>query len=231
MDIIEQENYRQHSLKLIPLLWRGTVSTGVCLAQFPLSRLPFRMPSDPLDASQRCTGPDDDRSRPGTFLQGWYLREERALRDDAELRDDGNHHPALGVLITAFAFNAGTSFIGGLHHAFMHDVHFSPRPRYRSAIPVQTFMVYQLMFAIITPALITGAFAERMKFSAMLLFIRCGADRFYLPMAHMVWGKGGLLNAFLGGTFRRSTSRAARWCTSRPAFPRSFARSTLGKRA
>ena len=61
-------------------------------------------------------------------------------------------------------------------------------------------MVYQLMFAIITPALITGAFAERFKFSAMLLFMVLWALIVYFPMAHMVWGKGGLLNAFLGGT-------------------------------
>ena len=60
-------------------------------------------------------------------------------------------------------------------------------------------MVYQLMFAIITPALISGAFAERMKFSAMLLFMVLWTLIVYFPMAHMVWGKGGLLNAFLGG--------------------------------
>jgi Amt family ammonium transporter len=57
------------------------------------------------------------------------------------------------------------------------------------------------MFAIITPALITGAFAERMKFSAMLVFMVLWAILVYSPMAHMVWGKGGLLNASLGGRF------------------------------
>ena len=56
-------------------------------------------------------------------------------------------------------------------------------------------MIYQLMFAIITPALICGAFAERMKFSAMLLFMALWSLLVYSPMAHMVWGKGGLLNA------------------------------------
>jgi Amt family ammonium transporter len=60
-------------------------------------------------------------------------------------------------------------------------------------------MIYQLMFAIITPALISGAFAERMKFSAMLLFTVLWTLVVYFPMAHMVWGKGGLLNAFSGG--------------------------------
>jgi Amt family ammonium transporter len=62
-------------------------------------------------------------------------------------------------------------------------------------------MIYQLMFAIITPALITGAFAERMKFSAMAVFMVLWSLVVYSPMAHMVWGKGGLLNAALGGRF------------------------------
>src|SRR6202453_1445805 len=60
-------------------------------------------------------------------------------------------------------------------------------------------MIYQLMFAIITPALISGAFAERMKFSAMLLFMTLWSLFVYFPMAHMVWGKGGFFNASLGG--------------------------------
>jgi Amt family ammonium transporter len=75
----------------------------------------------------------------------------------------------------------------------------TPNPDYAATIPQQTFMVYQLMFAIITPALITGAFAERMKFKAMLLFMILWSLVVYFPMAHMVWGKGGFLNAFLGG--------------------------------
>jgi ammonium transporter, Amt family len=76
-----------------------------------------------------------------------------------------------------------------------------PDPDYSATIPVQTYMIFQLMFAIITPALITGAFAERMKFSAMLLFLALWSLLVYDPMAHMVWGKGGLLNASLGGRF------------------------------
>jgi Amt family ammonium transporter len=75
----------------------------------------------------------------------------------------------------------------------------APNPDYAGTIPQQTFMVYQLMFAIITPALISGAYAERMKFSAMLLFTVLWMLLVYFPLAHMVWGKGGLLNAFLGG--------------------------------
>ena len=75
----------------------------------------------------------------------------------------------------------------------------APNPDYAATIPHSTFMIYQLMFAIITPALISGAFAERMKFSAMLLFTVLWSLLVYFPMAHMVWGKGGLLNAFTGG--------------------------------
>jgi Amt family ammonium transporter len=101
----------------------------------------------------------------------------------------------------SLAFGQGHSFIGGFHNLFLHGVGLQPDPDYAATIPNQTFMVYQLMFAIITPALITGAFAERMKFSAMLLFLTLWSLFVYDPMAHMVWGKGGLLNAALGGRF------------------------------
>jgi len=103
------------------------------------------------------------------------------------------------VVSYSLAFDAGTSFIGGLHHAFLRGVALTPDADYGATIPVQTFMIYQLMFAIITPALITGAFAERMKFSAMAVFLVLWSIVVYSPMAHMVWGKGGLLNAALGG--------------------------------
>ncbi|MGA9882283.1 MAG: ammonium transporter [Candidatus Acidiferrales bacterium] len=99
----------------------------------------------------------------------------------------------------SLAFGSGTSFIGGLHHLFLHGVGLAPDPAYSSTIPAQTYMMFQLMFAIITPALITGAFAERMKFSALLLFLTLWSLCVYAPMAHMVWGKGGFLNASLGG--------------------------------
>ena len=101
----------------------------------------------------------------------------------------------------SLSFGSGNSFIGGLHHLFLKGVGVQPDADYSSTIPQQTFMVYQLMFAIITPALITGAFAERMKFSAMALFMILWSLFVYAPMAHMVWGKGGLLNAALGGRF------------------------------
>jgi Amt family ammonium transporter len=101
----------------------------------------------------------------------------------------------------SLAFGEGNAFIGGLHNVFLRGVGLTPDPKYAATIPLQTFMVFQLMFAIITPALITGAFAERMKFSAMLTFMVLWAIFVYSPMAHMVWGKGGLLNASLGGRF------------------------------
>jgi len=103
----------------------------------------------------------------------------------------------------AFGENTGHlgSFIGSFQNALLHGVGLIPDKVYVTTIPLQTFMVYQLMFAIITPALITGAFAERMKFSSMLVFMVLWALLVYSPMAHMVWGKGGLLNAALGGKF------------------------------
>jgi ammonium transporter, Amt family len=105
------------------------------------------------------------------------------------------------VIGYSLSFSSGTGFVGGLHNIFLHGVGVQPDTDYSPTIPAQTFMVYQLMFAIITPALITGAFAERMKFSAMLLFMTLWTLVVYAPMAHMVWGKGGWLNASLGGRF------------------------------
>jgi Amt family ammonium transporter len=105
------------------------------------------------------------------------------------------------VLTYSLAFDSGTAFFGGLHHLFLRGVGLAPDPDYSATIPLQTFMIYQLMFAIITPALIVGAFAERMKFSAMALFLTLWSIIVYTPMAHMVWGKGGFLSASLGGAF------------------------------
>jgi Amt family ammonium transporter len=106
-----------------------------------------------------------------------------------------------GLVSYSLAFGPGNGFIGGFRHLFLDGVGGQPDADYSATIPSQTFMVYQLMFAIITPGLITGAFAERMKFSAMLLFMVLWSLLVYNPMAHMVWGKGGLLNAALGGRF------------------------------
>src|SRR5260221_1553468 len=99
----------------------------------------------------------------------------------------------------SLAFGEGLPVIGDLRYLFLNGVGSAPNADYAATIPQQTFMIYQLMFAVITPALISGAFAERMRFSAMLLFTVLWLLIVYLPLAHMVWGKGGLLNAFSGG--------------------------------
>jgi Amt family ammonium transporter len=101
----------------------------------------------------------------------------------------------------SLCFAEGTPLIGGFGYAFLRGVGVEPNADYGGTIPQLTFMVYQLMFAIITPALITGATAERMKFSATVVFMTLWSICVYAPLAHMVWGKGGLLNATLGGRF------------------------------
>ncbi len=103
------------------------------------------------------------------------------------------------ILGYSLAFGEGSPFVGSLQFFMMNGVGTAPS-EYAGTIPHLTFMVYQLMFAIITPALISGAFAERVKFTGMLLFTSLWALIVYFPMAHMVWGKGGLLNAAMGGS-------------------------------
>jgi Amt family ammonium transporter len=101
----------------------------------------------------------------------------------------------------SLCFGGSGPVLGGFEHAFLRGVGADPNPDYSGTIPQSTFMIYQLMFAIITPALITGATAERMKFSGTVLFMILWFLVVYAPLAHMVWGKGGLLNAALGGKF------------------------------
>jgi Amt family ammonium transporter len=95
--------------------------------------------------------------------------------------------------------------IGGLDWIGLRGVGAEPNPAYAATIPHSAFMVFQMMFAIITPALITGAFAERKKFSAFILFTLLWATFVYDPLAHWVWGDGGWLKKlgaldFAGGT-------------------------------
>ena len=93
----------------------------------------------------------------------------------------------------SLAFSPGNGFIGGLGWAGLKGVGFNPYPGYAGTIPHMAFMIFQAMFAIITPALIIGAFAERMKFSAFLLFSILWATFVYDPVCHWVWGTGGWL--------------------------------------
>jgi len=105
----------------------------------------------------------------------------------------------------SLAFSPGNWFIGGLAWVGLQGVGGSPNPDYAATIPHQAFMIFQAMFAVITPALIIGAFAERMKFSAFLLFTLLWATLVYDPVCHWVWGIGGWLHNmgvldFAGGT-------------------------------
>ena len=99
----------------------------------------------------------------------------------------------------SLVFSEGNAFIGSLDFAFLRGVGAEPNPDYATTIPQQTFMIFQLMFAVITPALISGAFAERIRFPAKIAFTSLWLVVVYYPLAHMVWGKGGFLNAVAGG--------------------------------
>ena len=94
----------------------------------------------------------------------------------------------------SLAFEPGNPFIGGLGKAFLNGVTSKPNTVYAGWVSENVFAMYQLMFAIITPALIVGAIAERMKFSAILLFVFGWMLLVYFPLAHMVWGGDGLMN-------------------------------------
>ncbi len=98
----------------------------------------------------------------------------------------------------------GHGLIGGLQWIGLNGVGAAPDPNYASTIPASVFMIYQAMFAIITPVLITGAFADRMKFSTFIVFTLLWTTIVYDPIAHWVWGTGGWLRAlgaldFAGG--------------------------------
>ena len=104
----------------------------------------------------------------------------------------------------AFGPDVG-GIVGNLSWFALKGVGLAPSPDYASTVPHQAFMIFQCMFAIITPALITGSFAERMKFSTLLVFIALWSTLVYSPLAHWVWGSGGWLGKlgaldFAGGT-------------------------------
>ncbi|MGA2543715.1 MAG: ammonium transporter [Verrucomicrobiota bacterium] len=102
----------------------------------------------------------------------------------------------------SMAFGEGNQFCGNpLQYFLLKGVGAAPNPAYAPTIPQESFMLFQMMFAIITPALISGAFAERMKFKAYLLFTVLWVTFIYFPLCHMVWGRGGLLNWSQGGRF------------------------------
>ena len=118
----------------------------------------------------------------------------------------------------SIAFDDGGPFVGGFDFAMLKDVTSAPNVNYAAWVSQNVFSMYQLMFAIITPALIVGAIAERMKFSAVVLFLFLWMIVIYFPMAHMVWGIDGFMNGvwnkdasikaidFAGGTVVHMTS-------------------------
>lgn len=116
----------------------------------------------------------------------------------------------------AFSPDLVPGFVGGLDWFGLKGVGLDPSPTYAKTIPHQLFMVYQLMFAVITPALISGAFAERMKFSAYVAFSLLWATLVYDPVAHWVWGGGwvGSMGAldFAGGLVVHVISGVAALC-------------------
>jgi len=138
----------------------------------------------------------------------------------------------------AFGSDMGGGFIGGFEYAFLNGVGLEPQEG--STIPHILFMAFQMMFAIITPALISGAIAERMKFSAYFLFIILWATLVYDPICHWVWGPDGWLGArgaldFAGGTVvHLSSGTAALVCAvvigrrARPGPPHNLTLTLLG---
>ena len=116
----------------------------------------------------------------------------------------------IGVQWVAYGYSLafGTSihgWIGGLNFIGFHGVDAAPNPDYSKTIPQSLFAAFQMMFAVITPALITGAFVERVKFKSFLLFSLLWATLVYDPLCHWVWGQGGWLKNlgvldFAGGT-------------------------------
>jgi Amt family ammonium transporter len=114
----------------------------------------------------------------------------------------------------SLSFAPGNGFIGGLQWLGLNGVGAEPYAGYAATIPHQGFMIFQAMFAVITPALIIGAFAERMKFSAFLLFSVLWAVLVYDPICHWVWGEGGWLRQlgvldFAGGIVVHTTAGIA----------------------
>ena len=117
----------------------------------------------------------------------------------------------LGIILLAWAiygyslaFGRGNGFIGGLEWAWLKGVGAAPNPNYAPSIPHSAFMIFQAMFAVITPAVIIGSLVERIKFSAFLIFAILWLTLVYIPICHMVWSTDGWLRAmgvldFAGG--------------------------------
>jgi ammonia channel protein AmtB len=164
------------------------------------SRFSHQLRRQHLAAGQFRAGADDDGAGIDFVLRRIGAGKERARHHDAQL--------ILMAVVSALwmffgyslAFGEGNAFFGSPSQYFMFkDVGGAPNADYAATIPHTSFMLFQMMFAIITPALISGAVAERIKFSSYLLFTVLWVTIVYFPLCHMVWGKGGLFNWALGG--------------------------------
>jgi Amt family ammonium transporter len=102
----------------------------------------------------------------------------------------------------SLSFHSGTPWLGGLQWSFLTGINSAPNTDYGGWVSHNVFAMYQLMFAIITPALIVGAVAERMKFSAILAFVTLWMFVVYFPLAHMVWGIDGFMNGVWNASAR-----------------------------
>ena len=134
-----------------------------------------------------------DDSRPCFFLWRHGQAQEYVERFNAVFYYPLRLKRAVGAFGYSLSFAPGSGFWGGFSWAGLNGVGLEPYPDYAATIPHQAFMIFQAMFAVITPALIIGAFAERMKFSAFLLFTILWATFVYDPICHWVWGIGGFL--------------------------------------
>jgi len=190
------------------------LTSGVCVHAAEMRALPLEERVAKLEAAQSGINSGDNTwmlvsaalvlmmSAPGLILfYGGLVRKKNVL---ATMMHTLFLMAFISVLWMVYgysmAFGEGNAFFGNPMQYFMlKGVGSAPNSDYAGTIPHQTFMLFQMMFAIITPALITGAFAERIKFSAFVLFTFLWVTFVYFPLAHMVWGKGGLFNWALGG--------------------------------
>ena len=130
----------------------------------------------------------------------------------------------------SMAFGEGNAFFGNpLQYFMLHGVGAAPQPDYAPTIPQETFMLFQMMFAIITPALISGAFAERMKFKAYVLFVALWVTVVYFRSRTWSGARAAFSTGRSAAGSRCWILPAAQWCTSVPAYRRSSAQSLSEK--
>ncbi len=140
---------------------------------------------------------DVDDSRARAFLWRNGTTKECAWNHHAELCCARHYHGTMGIIRILARFGPDIGHvIGSLKWIGLNGVGLTPNPDYAPTIPHQCYMLFQMMFAVITPALITGAFAERFKFKTYLVFLLLWATFVYDPLAHWVWGTGGWIRNF-----------------------------------